>query len=191
MIDLRFKGLPHTVVVDGEDYEVETDFRVWIEAERELRETGSVAYWVFAGEHPSFLSDWKTPVLEFMASPNPTPRSSGDGGGPRLFDFVDDGEYIVASFMQAYGIDLTTADMHWHLFRALFNGLPDDTKMARIMSYRAYDPADAKRKREAVMSELRNAWALPKENDAESLSLQQKLFGSIAESYKQQEVTDG
>ena len=46
-----------------------------------------------------------------------------------IIDYVEDGEYIVGSFMQAYGIDLTICDMHWHMFKALLLSLPENSKM--------------------------------------------------------------
>ena len=38
-------------------------------------------------------------------------------------DFVEDMDYIEASFMSDYGIDLTESEMDWHKFINLMNGL--------------------------------------------------------------------
>lgn len=45
----------------------------------------------------------------------------------------------MAAFQQAYGIDLTREKVHWFRFRALFAALPEDTLIAKIMSWRTMD----------------------------------------------------
>lgn len=96
--------------------------------------------------------------MEFYHSPNITPK--GNGMGERSVDMVWDGEYIVASFIQAYGIDLTTVEyMHWHVFKALLYALPDDTIMGKIMGYRTYQPTT--KKTETIMQDLKRKWRLP------------------------------
>lgn len=57
----------------------------------------------------------------------------------KLFDFEQDGEYIFASFMQAYGIDLYEQQDRLHFFKfiALFKGLPKETKIMEIIQIRS------------------------------------------------------
>lgn len=163
MIDLRFGGLPSRIAWDGGSSPIRTSFRVWIEFDRRLREEGVAWFGIFEREPPEG-AEWVPAALEFLRSPNQTPRAVRAPSGVPMLDMVLDGDYIVASFQQAYGIDLTDpdCDMHWHRFKALLDGLPDSTKLSRIMGYRSWDPQDAKRKHESVMGELRNAWALPR-----------------------------
>lgn len=84
----------------------------------------------------------------------------------RVLDFELDGEYIYASFMQAYGIDLINAQgkLHWKKFFALFDGLPDDTKIKQVMRIRAADlPSPNKYNQEEIrnLTELKSYYALP------------------------------
>ena len=53
-------------------------------------------------------------------------------------DFSQDANLIYAAFMQAYGIDLHREidRMHWATFSALFQALPDDTKISQIIDIR-------------------------------------------------------
>ena len=55
-----------------------------------------------------------------------------------VLDFKRDGDYIYASFMQAYRIDLIDEQgkLPWKKFLYLFNGLPADTKIKQIMQIR-------------------------------------------------------
>lgn len=180
MIDLRFRELPDRIVLaDGGEARVLTGFRTWIAEERRVREEGRISPAIFpGGRAPS--SDWTAGALEFLASPNATPRRQG-GGGPRAFDLVLDGDYIVAAFQQAYGVDLTDPglDMHWHRFLALFTGLPESTLMAQIEGYRTWRGGG--RSHDAAMADLRAAWRLPEREDGRVLEIQQSMFGGIAE----------
>jgi hypothetical protein len=62
------------------------------------------------------------------------------GEGKWCFDFSIDSGRIFVSFFQAYGIDLTTAKLHWYVFLELFRGLPDDTIMQKTIELRLKEP---------------------------------------------------
>lgn len=169
---MRF-ALPTGIEVGGVFYELETDFRVWIEFLRSVEDEGLAPVSIFKAEVPD--GDWLDAALEFARSENVTPRGSGDG--ERSFDFIYDGDYLVGAFQQAYGIDLTTARMHWHRFLALFRSLPSGCKMVEIIGYRTYRPD--KRKPEQVYGALRKAWTLPPKRDAAILEWQEQMFGNV------------
>lgn len=160
MIDLREKGLPSRIEWEGGSAEVLTDFRVWLRFHAYAKE-GKAWLGIFADEKPNG-TEWVAAAIRFMESPNATPRQTGHSC-PRALDYVLDGDYIVAAFQQAYGIDLTSCEMHWHLFKALMAGLPDSTKLAQIMGYRTW--RHDKRKHEEVMAEQRAVWSLPAGDD--------------------------
>ena len=178
MIDLRFRELPSQLECGGSFYELDTDFRTWIEFERCLREDGRIWGGIFKDRIPP-SPEWVEAAIEFLLSENATPRQTGSEG-VRAVDYVLDGDYIVAAFQQAYGIDLTSCEyMHWHRFKALFTGLPDETRMAKIMGYRTWTKSD--RKFEDEMRENRARWALPEgEEQSESdevLQFVEEFFG--------------
>jgi len=58
--------------------------------------------------------------------------------GQKAFDFIQDSHYIFSAFYQTYGLDLNRerGRLHWWKFLALFNGLPDDTRILQIMQIR-------------------------------------------------------
>lgn len=183
MIDLREKTLPDSLVVNGEAFLVDTDFRTWIKWQHLLMNEKLASKEIFVDKVPE-RNDWLDAALEFATSPNSTPRTKKTKAeNARLYDFVEDGEFIVASFQQAYGIDLTDPDikMHWHRFKALFAGLPSDTKMAQIMGYRSYDSAESKKKPETVRANMREMWRLPRLDEADIIDMQYKMFGSLLE----------
>ena len=61
----------------------------------------------------------------------------------------------------AYGIDLTTAKLHWFRFRALFAALPEDTLMAKIINWRTLDLADYEGSMREHYTALKERFALP------------------------------
>lgn len=158
MIDLTRDTLPSAILVGDEVFPVNTSFRVWITFGQVLEKEGVFWGGVFADEVPD--GDWFDAAMEFYLSENATPKKRS-GQTAKAIDMVLDGDYITASFQQAYGIDLTQGDMHWHRFKALLNGLPESTVLSRIMGYRTYERK--KVDREAEMMRLREEWALPDE----------------------------
>lgn len=100
-----------------------------------------------------------------------------------LFGFEEDGEYIYASFMQAYGIDLIDQQgkLPWNRFMALFQGLPSGTKIKEIMRIRDMDvpaPNGKNQKEIQQITELKMYYALGyhEDNAAEGLD---RLFSTL------------
>lgn len=68
-------------------------------------------------------------------------------------DFIEDMDYIEASFMSDYHIDLANVEMHWWKFNNLMNGLSnsefgDCCVLNRVRNLRNYDVKDIKDKKE-------------------------------------------
>lgn len=85
--------------------------------------------------------------------------------GPRILDFTQDAAFIYASFMQAYGINLIDQQgrLDWREFIALFQGLPEDTKIREVMSIRAREiptPNKHNAKEIKALREAKAAYAL-------------------------------
>lgn len=78
-----------------------------------------------------------------------------ESSGPRVLDFQQDAELILAAFRQAYGIDLFREQgrLHWLEFIALLNSIPQGTRLSEIMEIRACKvPRVTKNNREQVQS---------------------------------------
>lgn len=179
-IDLRHRALVREIWC-GEDEgwrEVETGFRAWVAFDHGLHR-GVALYCVFPEGSPVPRGDeWVASAREFLESPVACPHGVGSTGA-RALDLVEDGDYVVAAFQQAYGIDLTDPglDMHWHRFMALLRGLPDSTLLARAMGYRTW--REDRRSHERQMADLRRAWSLPADQDERTLAWQEAAFGAV------------
>ncbi len=106
-----------------------------------------------------------------------------------ILDFEEDGEYIYASFMQDYGIDLIEMQgkLSWRKFIALFDGLSEDTKIKRVMKIRGMElPVFTGKNQKQIQEvmELKSYYALPVRGDGEQKGLD-SLFAAL-ESMAQQ-----
>ena len=168
MIDLKKAGLPESVEVEGSLYYIQTSFKYWLRF-LEVLENKEIAPndfdFMYKGSKPSNKQDGVLALIQFCSPAELLPRFQGSEGGEKVVDYIIDADYIYAAFLEQYGIDLISSDMHWYRFLALFKGL-HDTKLNEIIGYRLYEHTSGK-KDDYVrqMEKLRSAWELPMESD--------------------------
>lgn len=117
-------------------------------------------------EHIS-LSDVKDNHVEYDLAGNPMKTTASNGKQEQApYDIRYDGDYIYASFMQAYGIDLfdVQGELHWRKFNALLSGLPEGTKFMEVVKIRKWkaQKGDSSEYKEE-MRRLQKDYALPNE----------------------------
>lgn len=115
-------------------------------------------------EHIS-LSDVEDNHVEYDLAGNPMKTTASDDTKQRApYDIRYDGDYIYASFLQAYGIDLfdVQGKLHWRKFNALLSGLPEGTKLMEVIKIRKWKPqkGDSSEYKEE-MRRLQKDYALP------------------------------
>ncbi|MDB8613069.1 Gp15 family bacteriophage protein [Streptococcus salivarius] len=117
-------------------------------------------------EHIS-LSTVEDNHVEYDLAGNPMKTTASNGKQEQApYDIRFDGDYIYASFLQAYGIDLfdVQGKLHWKKFNALLSGLPEGTKFMEVVKIRKWKPQkgdSAEYKDE--MRRLQKDYALPYE----------------------------
>lgn len=119
-------------------------------------------------------------ICQEKITTRPRPRI---GKQQKLFDFEDDGEYIYASFLQDYGMDLIEQQgrLPWQRFIALFQGLSDKTKIKEVMRIRGMElPAPDRNNQKEIQNlmELKAYYALGyrEDNGKEGLD---RLFSTL------------
>lgn len=163
-----FEKPPQSVFAEGKNYEINTDFRVWLEIWRLMEsEVGyeekisKLLCLAYKNELPPHLDTAVSALLRFF-SVGEEKRINKDGTqGERVMDFAADEGLIYAAFVQQYGIDLYEEELHWHKFIRLLNGLGDDTAFMRIVGYRSisYDKIKDKNTRK-ILRRLKNKYRL-------------------------------
>lgn len=117
-------------------------------------------------EHIS-LSTVEDNHVEYDLAGNPMKTTVSNSGQEKApYDIRYDGDYIYASFLQAYGIDLfdVQGKLHWKKFNALLSGLPEGTKFMEVIKIRKWKPqkGDSAEYKEE-MRRLQKDYALPYE----------------------------
>lgn len=117
-------------------------------------------------EHIS-LSEVEDNHIEYDLAGNPMKTTASNGKQEQApYDIRYDGDYIYASFLQAYGIDLfdVQGKLHWKKFNALLSGLPEGTKFMEVVKIRKWKPqkGDSAEYKEE-MRRLQKDYALPYE----------------------------
>lgn len=115
-------------------------------------------------EHIS-LSTVEDNHVEYDLAGNPMKTTASNGKQEQApYDIRYDGDYIYASFLQAYGIDLfdVQGELHWKKFNALLSGLPEGTKLMEVIKIRKWKPqkGDSAEYKEE-MRRLQKDYALP------------------------------
>lgn len=115
-------------------------------------------------EHIS-LSTVEDNHVEYDLAGNPMKTTASNGKQEQApYDIRYDGDYIYASFLQAYGIDLfdVQGKLHWKKFNTLLSGLPEGTKFMEVIKIRKWKPqkGDSAEYKEE-MRRLQKDYALP------------------------------
>lgn len=188
---------PKYVIIDNEEYEINTDFRVAIKC-NEIAEDGSIGdyerslaiiYKLFgekglnATEHYSELIDYAKKFLTCNKEEIKIDKIKKPD-----MDFVEDMDYIEASFMSDYHIDLSNEKMHFWKFMKLLEGLSNSELgncciLNKIRNLRSMDPKkikNAKDRQELIEQQKR--FALKKYEKKKEPTLKQRE--SAKELYK-------
>lgn len=100
---------------------------------------------------------------------------SKGGGKPRkskqLISYIKDDALIHAAFLQQYGIDLADDELHWHKFRALIDGLTEDTQLVKVMRYRSIKLGDVSTEERKFYRDMQEFYSLEQISDAEAEQL--------------------
>lgn len=119
---------------------------------------------IFLDVFKIYVNQGKEPEIKKDLAGNPLPPEF-QKDKESSYSLKYDAEYIYASFMQAYGIDLIEeqGELHWFKFQALLAGLPEDTKFRQVVSIRLWKKPSKSDTEESQMRELQEIYKLPDE----------------------------
>lgn len=147
MLWLQTSDLPTSVVINEHEYPILSDFRTWIRVDSIIQDkaiTQEMKLPVICMTIGFDLNDyqdgatdlWHALVDFFHCGKKPKDVVDSNSNGRQAYRFEYDMDLIYAAFRQQYNINLLTADLHWYEFKALFNGLSDETQIIKVMGYR-------------------------------------------------------
>ena len=172
-----YEQLPEYLMIDGIQYPVNTDFRQWIEI-----------YSVICGDKSNeekaeflarFMQENNLPlnqaslnaILQFINGQS-TRKGGGKSDNKKAFDFRKDSSYIFAAFLSTYDIDLTVAQMHWWKFLSLFQSLPEDCQMCKIIQYRVADTNKMSKEQKKFYEDMKRHYSL--DSDRPKMTLEER-----------------
>lgn len=147
LIDL----VPEKVEIDGENYEINTDFRVSILFELLMQDNSimdnekiDIALELYYPEIPNNIVQAVEKMLWFYSCGKEQDNNAnsnnteGTNKADMIYSFEHDDEYIYSAFLDQYNIDLQDIEyLHWWKFRAMFKSLKEDNLISKIMGYRS------------------------------------------------------
>ena len=180
---------PDFLVIQGIECPVHSDFRTWMKVSslfEKVAEDISVIPDIFKlifDKLPPNLLEALSEIMKFYShSPIGAKKQSKKQADTqkKYFCFEYDADLIYSAFCQQYHIDLCDTDMHWWKFKALLNGLTEDTQFVKVMQYRSVDLAKIKDKdQKRFYANMKALYQLP---DNRSEEEKEKRLNSALES---------
>ena len=153
---------PEYVKIGDKKYKINTDFRVAIECNNIAQDDSignterplAIIYKLFGDEGLDNPQDWEKLLelgIKYLSLGKDT--SDVDNNNEIDMDFNEDMDYIEASFMSDYNIDLANTEMHWYKFYNLINGLSNSELgnccvLNRVRNLRTFDLSQIKDSKE-------------------------------------------
>lgn len=143
---------PKYVKIKEKKYKINTDFRNALECQKiamnnnigDYERALAIIYKLFGNKGLENKEDWEELLkkgTKFLSLGKEYQKNNNDDPN---FDFEQDMDYIEASFISDYGIDLEKENMHWWKFYNLLNGLTENCVLNRVRYVRDFDISDIK-----------------------------------------------
>ena len=162
-MNLMYEEFPMSILLDGEEIPIVTDFREYVKLMDILEDTDLSPYekrflvsQFFLPGPPDNFEGAMDALAEFATMKvlnNSQPESDEENEERRvkkeLYSFKVDYPFIFSAFLRDYGINIRTVKyMHWWEFRMLFDGLSEDTEIKQRIMYRNIDLSKIKDREE-------------------------------------------
>lgn len=142
-MNLLVDTLPEAVAVGGVIYPIRCDHRTCLriilafeDPDLTAAEKRALLLYNLYPEIPENVQEAYEVGVRFLDG-GKTPEADGEARNrPRVVSFSKDANLIYAAFRQTHGIDLSTANLHWWEFLALFMDLGSETTFCQLVSLR-------------------------------------------------------
>jgi len=183
------ESLPEHLLISGKKIAINSDFRIWLELSSiigsgslDVGKITKIFSLIFKELPPNMIEALKA-ATEFYSrgeKKETSPDKTSDIISKKAFDFDYDADLIYSAFMQQYRVDLCDIDMHWWKFKALLNGLTDETYFIKVVQYRSIDLSQIKDKEQKKFyRKMKATYKLP---DNRSEEQKEQQLNSVMES---------
>lgn len=162
-----FQPFPESVEIDGEQFPINSDFRIFVSLETEVQsdsepDVATMLYRFYKGEIPRNVEAAVDRMIWFYKSYQPDAEGEQEGSRRRgkWYDFTQDADVLLTSFLISYDIDLHKASLHWWEFRRLMLNLPHDTPFMERVGYRTADLSKMSKEMRKHYKKMRARYAI-------------------------------
>jgi hypothetical protein len=170
-MNILAQTLPVSVVIDGINVAIDTDFRAGLRIMLAFEDTELTSLEkqqiMFANIYPEIPLELLGKQENIMALLDKAiwylncGEDDQNEGAPRLMSFQKDARLIFAAFRSTHGIDLQSATMHWWSFVALMMDLGQDTAFCQLTGLRKRHKKGTLTKEErAMVREMGDAFVI-------------------------------
>jgi hypothetical protein len=158
---------PRTLTVNGEEYAIRWGHRNCLAILTEL-EKNDLTRWeqyvyLVQALYEDIPPDFSAALAQaswFLNGGRDTSEAAERADTVRTYSYEQDAELIYAAFSTRHGIDLSTAEMHWWRFRALFSDLME-TSFSELCSMRKrYHDGDCTAKELEAIADMGDSFHL-------------------------------
>lgn len=172
-MNMLIDDLPSGVTIDGEYYDLNTDYRYSVIFEMLMFDDSvsdqdklqKALHLLFKDGIPTNVTEAVKQIMWFYRGGKDEQPGGGKGRhkrNDRLYDYDFDDVYIYAAFLQQYGVDLQDEYIHWWKFKAMFQSLGENTEFVKIMGYRGIKITSSMSKsQKEFYQEMKRIHALP------------------------------
>ena len=203
-MNMLIDELPTTVLIDGVNYPIATDYRISVMFETmvfdselsDKKKLLTALNLYFGNNIPNDVEKAVDKIMWFYrcgkeekAQRRPSKFLIGNQmfqpEQKRIYDYDYDDAYIYSAFLQQYGVDLQDEMLHWWKFKAMFRSLRDDTEFVKIMSYRSIKiTSNMTKSQRDFYTEMKRLHALPApKNEIDKMKMLENILlngGDIA-----------
>lgn len=177
MLAISQEELPTRITADDLEIPVSADFRSWIKADLILKdrqipkEAKLPVICQYIGLDLTNLDvtipDLWAGIFKFYMCEQEPRGEAVSSSSATAYRFDCDWWLIYAAFIQQYGINLLTANLHWFEFRALLDGLTEQTQFIKVVQARLRDTSKLKGEEKAQAEKLKRYWKVPDDSAQE------------------------
>lgn len=176
-MNLFYEEYPSSVVVNGEDIPIVTDFREYVKLMDMLKDDSlnSIEKIYLLNQYfltsPDDFAEAMNALTDFVimkdriVKENAIAENEEAEEKKEVYSFEYDYPFIFSAFLSEYGINIRTIPyMHWWEFKLLFDGLSDKTEIKQRIMYRSINPSTIKDENERKrIIKIQNAIRLPQD----------------------------
>ena len=181
MSNVLVDDLPTAVIVDGIEYDIDSDYRAALrimlafeDYSLTINEQCGILLANLYKTIPNNVEHALKVGFKFLACGKDEEKT--DEEPVRLYSFEQDAKFIFAAFQQTHGVDLSITKMHWWKFITLFMDLGVNTTFCWLVSLRKrVNSGKASKEELRTASELGDIFAIkqrdtrtPEEKEAEA-----------------------